>query len=142
MGFFYSNDGRTCTSTLDVRPTTFLTPQGERDTKAAITIQRWWRKTREHIIYERYLGENSNGLRLRHKRKHEDMESDIVEYTDTELDTDLDVEEINSSEFAESDQETETESESGREVQTIANNNFLWDLWLSFYTLILRFFGM
>lgn len=138
MGFFYSNDGKTCTSTLDVRPTTFLTPQGERETKAATVIQKWWRKTQEHIIYERYLGENSSALRLRHKRKHEDMESDIVEYTDTELDTDLDVEEINSSEFS----DNESESERGGELQTIANNSFFWDLWFSFYTFILRFFGM
>lgn len=139
MGFFYSNDGRTCTSTLDVKPTTFLTQQGEHETKAATIIQRWWKKTREHIIYERYLEENSNSLRLRHKRKHEDMESDIVEYTDTELDTDLDVEEINSSEFADSESETQS---GGGEVQTIVNNSFFWDLWLSFYTFILRFFGM
>lgn len=139
MGFFYSNDGRTCTSTLDVKPTTFLTPQGERETKAATIIQRWWRKTQEHIIYERYLEDNGSGLRLRHKRKHEDMESDIVEYTDTELDTDLDVEEINSSEFADSESETQS---GGGEVQTIVNNSFFWDLWLSFYTFILRFFGM
>ena len=42
MGFYYSEDGRYCTSTLDYPPVTFLTVKGVKDTNTAIIIQRWW----------------------------------------------------------------------------------------------------
>lgn len=45
MGIYYSDDGTACTSTLDVRPITFLTSKHKKYTKAAITIQKWWRFT-------------------------------------------------------------------------------------------------
>lgn len=46
MGFYFSEDGRYCTFTLDTPPSTFLS---QKDTNAAITIQRWWR----HILNAR-----------------------------------------------------------------------------------------
>jgi hypothetical protein len=44
MGLYFSEDGRFCTSTLDVIPNTFLTSKGIKDNSAATIIQRWWRK--------------------------------------------------------------------------------------------------
>ena len=41
MGFFYSDQGRFCTSTNDFPPVTFLTPKGISDTYAATVIQKW-----------------------------------------------------------------------------------------------------
>ena len=49
MGFYFSEDERYCTFTLDTPPSTFLTQQCQTDTNAAITIQRWWR----HILNTR-----------------------------------------------------------------------------------------
>lgn len=128
MGFYYSEDGRTCTSTISCPPTTFLTQKGLRDTDAAITIQRWWRQHKQQSYL--YSDELFRGIRLRHKRKHEDTDSDIVEVSDSDLESNFDIEEINSSEFA------ETESDIEGELQTVANNNFLWDLWFSFYNFL------
>lgn len=46
MGFFYSNDGRSFSTTLSYsnNPQIFLTPKGVRDNNAAIIIQNWWKK--------------------------------------------------------------------------------------------------
>ena len=140
MGFYFSEDRRHCTSTLDVQPTTYLTQRGEKDTDAAIIIQRWWRSL--NTDNSSNSSDDFNILRRRtYKRKHEDIDSDII---DSELDsecveveTDLDVEEINSSEFTGS----ECESEIERELQTIANNSFLWDFILSFYSFLWKLIG-
>ena len=45
MGFFYSNDGRSFSTTLayDNNPQILLTPKGVDDNKAAIIIQNWWK---------------------------------------------------------------------------------------------------
>lgn len=47
MEFFYSNDGRSFSTTLSYcnNPQIFLTPKGVNDNRAAITIQNWWRKS-------------------------------------------------------------------------------------------------
>ena len=136
MGYYYSEDSRFATSTLDFPPITLLTPKGMRDRDAAITIQRWWRERKQQSMLENYLSSDElfSGVRLRHKRKHEDTDSDIVEY---DTDTDLDIEEINSSELGESENESEIE----RELQTIANNSFIWDLWFSFYNFLWKLIG-
>jgi hypothetical protein len=52
MGLYYSDDGRFCTSTLYYPLETFLTEKGIDDTKAAIIIQRWWRKKRAMRLNE------------------------------------------------------------------------------------------
>jgi hypothetical protein len=46
MGFFYSNDGRSFSTTLsyDINPQILLTPKGVDDTRAAMIIQSWWRQ--------------------------------------------------------------------------------------------------
>lgn len=44
MGFYYSSDGRWMTATLFDQPMCFLTPKGDRDSKAAIIIQKWYKK--------------------------------------------------------------------------------------------------
>jgi hypothetical protein len=49
MGFYYSDCGRYCTSTLDTTPVTYLTRKGVHDTNAAIIIQRWWKRFKRDI---------------------------------------------------------------------------------------------
>jgi len=46
MGFFYSNDGRSFSTTLSYynNPQILLTPKGVDDNRAAIIIQNWWKK--------------------------------------------------------------------------------------------------
>lgn len=46
MGFFYSNDGRSFSTTLsyDNNPQILLTPKGVDDNRAAIVIQNWWKQ--------------------------------------------------------------------------------------------------
>lgn len=44
MGFYFSEDHLFVTSTLSTPPTTFLTEKGQQYKKAAIIIQRWFRK--------------------------------------------------------------------------------------------------
>lgn len=46
MGFFYSNDGRSFSTTLsyDNNPQILLTPKGVDDNHAAIIIQTWWKQ--------------------------------------------------------------------------------------------------
>lgn len=43
MGFFYSNDYRSFSSTLD-KPQILLTQKGMDDNRAVIKIQNWWKK--------------------------------------------------------------------------------------------------
>jgi hypothetical protein len=43
MGFFYSNDGRSF-STTHSNPQVFLTSKGIEDNSSAMIIQKWWRK--------------------------------------------------------------------------------------------------
>lgn len=43
MGIYYSETGKICTSTLDIKPVKFLNPTYKYN-RAAIVIQRWWRK--------------------------------------------------------------------------------------------------
>lgn len=134
MGFYYSEDGRYYTSTFGFPPTTSLTTKGVRDTDAAVTIQRWWRGLKHSSdIISASSSDYTNLIRRRtYKRKHEDIDSDIIE---TETETDLDIEETNSSEFEEVEVEVEGE------LQTIENNNFIWDLWFSFYNFLWKLFG-
>lgn len=47
MGFYYSLDGRWITCSLDDPPYMYLTDKGRRDTKAAIILQRWFRKLKK-----------------------------------------------------------------------------------------------
>lgn len=46
MSFFYSNDGRSFSTTLSYSntPQIFLTPKGVNDNRAASIIQNWWKK--------------------------------------------------------------------------------------------------
>lgn len=48
MGFYYSQDGRWVTCTLEYPPHTYLTEKGHKDTKAAIIIQQWFRKIKRN----------------------------------------------------------------------------------------------
>ena len=99
MGFYFSEDGRYSTSTLDYPPTTILTHNGVHDTRAAITIQRWWRRILNIRLREfqqeltTTSSEDSQGslevhgsLRKRFKRKLNDIQSDDEdeETSDTE----------------------------------------------------------
>ena len=43
MGFYYSDDGRFVTDTLDFPPQTYLTQIVIIDTENCIKIQKWWR---------------------------------------------------------------------------------------------------
>jgi hypothetical protein len=54
MGFFYSNDGRSFSTTLDYdnNPQILLTPKGVDDNKAAIIIQNWWKLYNCKILKE------------------------------------------------------------------------------------------
>lgn len=151
MGLYYSEDRRYCTSTLDYPPVTFLTDKGLKDTAAAIIIQRWWKHVKPRVFTdnESYMADNSDNsfecIRRSYKRKLDEM-------TDTDIDSDLDVEEINSSEFSDSSDscepcESSESSESSEslseeyELQTVVDNNFLWEFWLSLYSFLWRVLG-
>jgi hypothetical protein len=151
MGFYFSEDGRYCTSTLDTPSSTFLTQQGQKDTNAAITIQRWWRRILNIRLREfqqeltTTSSEDSQGslevhgsLRKRFKRKLNDIQSDDEdeETSDTEL---VDYE---SSEFSQVDKEEEEEEEEDEtQLQTVNDNNFLWDFIMSFLSFFKYLFG-
>jgi hypothetical protein len=137
MGIYYSEDGRYCTSTLDYPPVTFLSDKGLKDTDTAIIIQRWWRRINKQTSLscsdtESYMADNSDNnsfecvRRSSYKRKLDEM---------TDLDSDLDVEEINSSEFSSESLSQEYE------LQTLVDNSFLWDFWLSFYNFVWKVLG-
>jgi len=154
MGFYFSEDGRYCTSTLDTPPSTFLTPQGEKDTTAAITIQKWWRRILNIRLREfqqeltTTSSEDSQGslevhgsLRKRYKRKLDEIQSgdEYEETSDTEL-VDYESSEFSqvdeySSEYEDEDEQDETQ------LQTVNNNNFLWDFFMSFFSFFKSLFG-
>jgi hypothetical protein len=46
MGIYTSEDGRYFTTTYETDCHNVLSPKGERETEAAIKIQRWWRSSR------------------------------------------------------------------------------------------------
>lgn len=152
MGFYFSEDRRYCTSTLDTPPSTFLTPQGEKDTTAAITIQRWWRRILNMRLQEfqqelaTTSSENSENsecslevhgnLRKRFKRKLNEIESEHEETSDTEL---VDYE---SSDFSQvDDYSSEEETQDETQLQTVNDNNFLWDFIMSFLSFFKYLFG-
>lgn len=70
MGFFYSNDGRSFSTTLsyDNNPQILLTPKGVEDNTAAIIIQNWWklynnkikRENDASIIIQKWWKNNRN----------------------------------------------------------------------------------
>ena len=126
MGIYYSEDGRSCTSTLDYPPVTCLTPKGRRDTDAAIIIQKWWRRINQQtsLLYsdtESYMADYSDNsfdcVRKRHSYKRK-----LDEMTDMGTDSELEVEEINSAELDSVEQKLQ-----------IVNNNFLLGYAISFY---------
>lgn len=126
MGIYYSEDGRSCTSTLDYPPVTYLTPKGRRDTDAAIIIQRWWRRINQQtsLLYsdtESYMADYSDNsfdcIRKRHSYKRK-----LDEMTDMGSDSELEVEENNSSELNSIEPKLQ-----------IVNNNFLLGCAISFY---------
>jgi hypothetical protein len=153
MEIYSSEDGRNCTSTFNYPPVNYLTPKGLRntntntttttttttttntDTDAAIIIQRWWKNINLQLLIERdiesYMADNSDNtveyIRNRsYKRKLDEM-----------LDSDFDVEEINTSEST-----SESESESvEHELQTVINNSLLWDCWLLLYNFLWKVLG-
>jgi hypothetical protein len=53
MGFFYSNDGRSFSTTLDNNSQILLTPKGVDDNRAVIIIQNWWKKYNPKIKNKR-----------------------------------------------------------------------------------------
>ena len=145
MGLYYSEDERYCTSTLNCPPITFLTDKGLKDTTAAIIIQRWWKRNKSQSPSsqysfsvgdtESYMADNSDNSfecikRRSYKRKLDEM-----------TDSDLDVEEINSSEFSESDESLSEEDYKDYELQTIVDNSFLWDFWLLLYNFLWKVLG-
>jgi hypothetical protein len=148
MGFYFSEDGRYSTSTLDYPPTTILTHNGVHDTRAAITIQRWWRRILNIRLREfqeeltTTSSEDSQGslevhgsLRKRYKRKLDDIQDD-EETSDTEL---VDYE---SSEFSQVDDYSSNEdNEDETQLQTVNNNNFLLDFIISFFSFFKYLFG-
>jgi hypothetical protein len=168
MGFFYSGDGRQCTSTLDFPASAYLTPKGIKDTDAAIIIQRWWRNLKRYNVddiddvddVDSYTSTEISSSRedfvkfdLRRRYKHRckrkrkresDIESDIVDFdSNTDLDVKLDeldeLDELDSSELDESVDESLNEED--HELQAIVDNNFLWDFWFSLYNFIWKVLG-
>lgn len=145
MGLYYSEDGRFCTSTIDLTPTTYLTAKGERDTRAAIIIQRWWKCISEQRLkkFQEEVTESSsddslfvNGstFRRRYKRKREDTQSDEEGDVDT-----YDSEEENTEETEIIDYETSEfsqidENEDETQLQVVNDNNFLWDFIVSLFS--------
>lgn len=118
MGLYLSEDGKHCTSTLDFPPTSHVTTKELRDNNAAIVIQKWWKKT--------------NKLTSNRKRKYDDMiyldNEDYNSELETELETELDNISLKS----------EEEDKEDKELETIVYNNFLLDLWYSFYNFIVK----
>jgi len=98
MGFYYSSKNG-FTSTLEFPPVMIKTNNEYIATRAAITIQRWWRNLKSN-------------------------------------DTDIDVEVASIERKYDGDsEESYDDSTSEKEVQTVNDNNFLWDLLMSMYVL-------
>lgn len=54
MGVYFTGDGYFEICTMDHPPSFWLTPKGMRATRAAVKIQRWWRRTPRWIYNNVY----------------------------------------------------------------------------------------
>lgn len=143
MGLYYSSDNRYCTSTHDCPPSTYLTLKGIQDTNAAIIIQRWWRRMNKQTSHlhsdndndndnESYMADNSdNSVECVRRRSYKRKLDEI---------TDLDIEEINTSEFYLSDSDSDSDVIE-QELQTIGYNSFLWDFFYGLFSFVWKLFS-
>jgi hypothetical protein len=152
MGFYYSKDGRYFSSSLSLDKDLYLNPKGLNDIDATIIIQRWWKQIKLQKSSELssdsycYMADQSDQSdqsnnsfecikRSSYKNKLDEMsEAELVE-----IDSDLEIEQINSLKFELSESESESELES--EVQTIINNSFLWDFFSILFSVVLKLFS-
>jgi hypothetical protein len=65
MGFYYSKDNKTFTSTLDMTPMTFPF-ETSKETNAAIIIQKWWKQIKDNIAKDNESEKNIHPLSTRH----------------------------------------------------------------------------
>jgi hypothetical protein len=145
MSFFFSNDNRYFQTSPE--STAMLTPSGVDDYYAAVKIQRWWRKSKETIVFrneECQTSETSSrtsssdnsmyvniaGLR---KRKIDEIDSDNYDGS---------VEDTGVASEQESEDDNEYESEEDNQIATVNGNNFLWDFFASFFSFFMRLFGL
>lgn len=166
MSFFFSKDNRYFKTSPNATP--MLTPSGVDDYYAAVKIQRWWRKSKETIVFDNLytkqsssssssscssspsstsassdnsLYVNASGLR---KRKLDEIETDMIEDScdaSCEASCEESVEEIDTDfDIETTDEEDETEFED--ETRLVNHNNFLWDFITSFFSFFMRLFGL
>lgn len=133
MSFFFSNDDRYVQS----QPS---------NVNAARKIQRWWRKSKETIVFrnsecqtsessetsqtsssDNSMYVNTSGLR---KRKLDEIDSDNYEASAEQEES-----------YEESYEESDIDEEDNQ-IATVNNNNFLWDFFASFFSFFMRLFGL
>lgn len=163
MSFLFSKDNRYFKTSPNATP--MLTPSGVDDYYAAVKIQRWWRKSKETIVFDNLydnnlsssssstsrssaypsssttsdnsLYVNTSGLR---KRKLDEIETDIHE-TSYEGSCEESVEEVDT-DFDIETTEADSEYEMEDETRLVNHNNFLWDFVSSFFSFFMRLFGL
>lgn len=154
MGLYYSEDGRYCTSTLSTPATTYLTPKGEKDTAAAVVIQKWWRSIINYRLEQFHNDMTSTSsedtqsslevhgrLRRRFKRKLQEVESEEGDIDTTNSDTELVDYDSNGLTCDEDSDEDSDDEDDETQLQTVNNNNFLWDFIMSFFSFFKSLFG-
>jgi len=87
MGIYESADGRFLTCTYDINPANWvsLTIKGQKDTKAVVLIQRWWRRHRA-AIDNRWFTETESETDT---EREDDTERESEDETERESETDI-----------------------------------------------------
>lgn len=157
MSFLFSSDNRYFKVTSDATP--MLTPSGVDDYYAAVKIQRWWRKSKETIVFSgesyRQYSDSSSSSRERsttsedsmyvntyglRKRKLEDIDDDNIESQESVEPQSSSSESNTNRDYESTDDDSDMEVED--ETRLVNNNNFLYDFFTSFLSFFMRLFGL
>jgi hypothetical protein len=153
MSFLFSSDNRYFKVTSDATP--MLTPSGVDDYYAAVKIQRWWRKSKETIVFSgesyRPYSDTSSSSRERSTTSEDSMYvNSYLRKRKFENDTEsqVSVEPQSSSESNTNRDYDSTDNESDMDVgvedetRLVNHNNFLYDFFNSFLSFFMRLFGL
>ena len=149
MSFLFSSDNRYFKVDSDATP--MLTPSGVDDFYAAVKIQRWWRKSKETIVFsgESYRQQSDTSSSSRERSTTSDDSMYVTSYLRKrkfENDSESSVEPQSSSESNTNREYDSTDNESDMEVEDetrlVNRNNFLYDFFSSFLSFFLRLFGL
>lgn len=149
MSFLFSSDNRYFKVDSDATP--MLTPSGVDDYYAAVKIQRWWRKSKETIVFsgESYRQQSDTSSSSRERSTTSDDSMYVNSYLRKrkfENESEPSVEPQSSSESNTNREYDSTDNESDMEVEDetrlVNRNNFLYDFFSSFLSFFLRLFGL